>query len=75
MEALLAVFACRSSSVHEEAMLAVGALTYACGRSFAKYMERFWPVLDMGLKNYQARAGGCVCVCVCMCCVCVYVCA
>ncbi|MGK3933840.1 hypothetical protein ABI069_14785, partial [Enterococcus faecium] len=31
MEALLSVFACHSATVHEEAMLAVGALTYACG--------------------------------------------
>lgn len=53
MEALLSVFACHSSTVHEEAMLAVGALTYACGTQFNKYMERFYPYLELGLKNYQ----------------------
>jgi importin subunit beta-1 len=53
MEALLSVFACHSSTVHEEAMLAVGALTYACGTQFNKYMERFYPILEKGLTNYQ----------------------
>ncbi|PSC75516.1 importin subunit beta-1-like [Micractinium conductrix] len=53
MEALMAVFACRKSSVHEEAMLAVGAMTYACGRQFSKYMERFYPVLQTGLAHHQ----------------------
>ena len=56
-QALLAVFACRSATVHEEAMLAAGALTYACGPQFVKYMERFFPVLQMGLTNHQARPG------------------
>ena len=55
MEALLRVFACHPGSVHEEAMLAVGALTYACGPQFVKYMERFYPILEAGLKNYQVR--------------------
>lgn len=53
MEALLRVFACQPGSVHEEAMLAVGALTYACGPQFVKYMERFFPTLELGLTNYQ----------------------
>jgi hypothetical protein len=53
MDALLNVFACRKSSVHEEAMLAVGAMTYACGRQFSKYLERFFPVLQMGLAQHQ----------------------
>jgi importin subunit beta-1 len=56
MEALLGVFACRSASVHEEALLAAGALTYACGPQFVKYLERFFPVLEMGLANHKARA-------------------
>lgn len=55
MEALLSVFACHSSTVHEEAMLAVGALTYACGTQFNKYMERFYPYLKLGLENHQVR--------------------
>lgn len=51
MAALLRVFACRPGSVHEEAMLAVGSLTYAAGRSFAKYMDAFFPVLERGLQQ------------------------
>ncbi len=53
MQALLGVFQCDTSSVHEEAMLAVGALTYACGQSFTKYMQSFYPVLELGLKNHR----------------------
>ena len=53
MEALLSVMACHSTTIHEEAMLAVGALTYACGAQFSKYMERFYPYLQRGLQNYK----------------------
>lgn len=53
MEALLHVFACRKDTVHEEAMLAVGAMTYACGRQFVKYMDKFLPVLEMGLSHHR----------------------
>ena len=53
MQALLGVFQCDTTSVHEEAMLAVGALTYACGQSFTKYMQSFYPVLELGLKNHR----------------------
>ena len=53
MQALLAVFQCHAGSVHEEAMLAVGALTYACGQSFTKYMQSFYPVLKLGLENHR----------------------
>lgn len=63
MEALLSVFACHSSTVHEEAMLAVGALTYACGTQFNKYMERFYPYLKLGLENHQVRTSfSCACI-------------
>ena len=56
MEALLAVFAARpGGGVHEEGMLAAGALTYACGRQFSKYMEAFFPVLERGLSRYQVH--------------------
>ncbi|MBA0684667.1 hypothetical protein Goari_026241, partial [Gossypium aridum] len=37
MGLFLSVFACRSATVHEEAMLAIGALAYATGPDFAKY--------------------------------------
>lgn len=33
-------------------MLAVGALTYACGAQFSKYMQSFYPVLEMGLQQH-----------------------
>ena len=56
MEALLSVMACHSSTIHEEAMLAIGALTYACGAQFSKYMERFFPYLQLGLKNYKVTS-------------------
>lgn len=52
MQALLHVFACRPSTVHEEAMMAVGAVCYVCGRGFGKYMEAFFPVLLRGLQQH-----------------------
>jgi importin subunit beta-1 len=61
METLLRVFGNHSSSVHEEAMLAVGAFTYACGRQFSKYLQALYPFLKMGLMNHQewqVRGGG-----------------
>ncbi|ONK62596.1 uncharacterized protein A4U43_C07F5750 [Asparagus officinalis] len=53
MVLFLQVFACRSSTVHEEAMLAIGALAYATGEEFAKYMPDFCKYLDMGLQNFE----------------------
>lgn len=54
MEALLAVSSCRGGAgVHQDALLAVGAMTYACGRQFSKYMEHTFPVLELGLKQHQ----------------------
>ncbi|OIS97619.1 PREDICTED: importin subunit beta-1-like [Nicotiana attenuata] len=49
----LKVFACRSSTVHEEAMLAIGALAYATGQEFLKYMPEFYKYLEMGLQNFE----------------------
>ena len=57
MQALLGVFQCHAGSVHEEAMLAVGALTYACAQSFTKYMQSFYPVLKLGLENHRVGLG------------------
>lgn len=31
-------------------------MTYACGRQFIKYMEKFLPVLEMGLSQHQVGA-------------------
>lgn len=53
MSTLLQVFSSRSTSVHEEAMLAVGAFMYACGRQFNKYLPAFYPYLKIGLMNHQ----------------------
>lgn len=49
----LKVFGCRSSTVHEEAMLAIGALAYATGPEFGKYMPEFYKYLEMGLQNFE----------------------
>ncbi|XP_048319910.2 importin subunit beta-1 [Ziziphus jujuba] len=49
----LKVFACRSSTVHEEAMLAIGSLAYATGPDFGKYMPEFYKYLEMGLQNFE----------------------
>eukprot|EP00268_Persea_americana_P025727 TRINITY_DN2507_c1_g1_i3.p1 TRINITY_DN2507_c1_g1~~TRINITY_DN2507_c1_g1_i3.p1 ORF type:complete len:914 (-),score=220.66 TRINITY_DN2507_c1_g1_i3:1145-3886(-) len=53
MSLFLRVFACRSATVHEEAMLAIGSLAYATGADFSKYMKEFYPYLEMGLQNYE----------------------
>ncbi|KAF9602487.1 hypothetical protein IFM89_028501 [Coptis chinensis] len=53
MGLFLRVFACRSATVHEEAMLAIGALAYATGVDFAKYMPEFFKYLEMGLQNFE----------------------
>ncbi|KAL6278188.1 hypothetical protein ACE6H2_021789 [Prunus campanulata] len=49
----LRVFACRSSTVHEEAMLAIGALAYATGSHFEKYLPELYKYLEMGLQNFE----------------------
>ncbi|GBG75999.1 hypothetical protein CBR_g21240 [Chara braunii] len=53
MALFLRVFACRSATVHEEAMLAIGALAYAVGKEFGKYMPEFYKYLEMGLQNFE----------------------
>ncbi|GMP24918.1 hypothetical protein CsSME_00002017 [Camellia sinensis var. sinensis] len=53
MNLFLRVFACRNATVHEEAMLAIGALAYATGPDFAKYMPEFYKYLEMGLQNFE----------------------
>ncbi|WCJ41542.1 Importin subunit beta-1 [Euphorbia peplus] len=53
MGLFLRVFACRSATVHEEAMLSIGALAYAAGPDFAKYMPEFYKYLEMGLQNFE----------------------
>ncbi|KAK9274887.1 hypothetical protein L1049_022141 [Liquidambar formosana] len=53
MGLFLRVFASRSATAHEEAMLAIGALAYAAGPDFAKYMPEFYKYLEMGLQNFE----------------------
>ncbi|KAH7285160.1 hypothetical protein KP509_33G016000 [Ceratopteris richardii] len=53
MALLLRVFSCRNATVHEEAMLSIGALAYATGPEFAKYMQEFYKYLEMGLQNFE----------------------
>ena len=49
---LLQVFACRSATVLEEALLAVGALVNTMGTDFLKYMDAFFPYIETGLQNF-----------------------
>ncbi|KAI5329242.1 hypothetical protein L3X38_028639 [Prunus dulcis] len=53
MGLFLRVFACKSATAHEEAMLAIGALVYSTGADFAKYMTEFYKYLEMGLQNFE----------------------
>ncbi|KAH9606489.1 hypothetical protein KSS87_016433 [Heliosperma pusillum] len=53
MQLFLGVFAYRSATVHEEAMLGIGALAYATGPEFLKYMNEFYKYLEMGLQNFE----------------------
>lgn len=53
MGLFLRVFAIRSATAHEEAMLAIGALAYATGQDFLKYMPEFYKYLEMGLQNFE----------------------
>ncbi|CAN6467332.1 unnamed protein product [Victoria cruziana] len=53
MSLFLGVFGCRSTTVHEEAMLAIGSLAYATGPEFDKYMPEFYKYLEMGLQNFE----------------------
>lgn len=34
-------------------MLAVGAMTYVLGDTFARYLERLWPRIDVGVRNHK----------------------
>ncbi|KAK4771446.1 hypothetical protein SAY87_031978 [Trapa incisa] len=53
MSLFLRVFGSKSATAHEEAMLAIGALAYAAGSSFEKYMPEFYRYLEMGLQNFE----------------------
>lgn len=50
---LLAALAARGSTVREEAMLALGALVYACGASFERYAPHVFPAVEAGLAAHS----------------------
>lgn len=62
MQVLLRVLTWRTDSINEEAMLAVGALTYTCGRGFATYLDAFFPILERGLRSPADWQACMVCV-------------
>ena len=53
MEKLLNVLGSHAATVHEEAMLCVGALAYATDEQFEKYMTALYPFIERGLKNHE----------------------
>jgi len=53
MQLFLQVFTSKSASVHEEALMAVGAIANAVEVDFEKYMPHFRPFLTLGLRNYE----------------------
>lgn len=53
MQRLLHVLGSHAATVHEEAMLCVGALAYAVGESFEKYVTALYPFIETGLKNHE----------------------
>jgi len=56
MHLCLQVFASKNSTVHEEALLAVGSVATATGPAFEKYMPHFRPFLSLGLSNYEEHS-------------------
>jgi len=53
MQLFLQVFGAKNSTVHEEALMAVGAVANATEMQFEKYMPHFRPFLSLGLSNYE----------------------
>jgi len=53
MTLFLRVFSSKNASVHEEALMAIGAIANAVESDFEKYMTHFRPFLVPGLKNYE----------------------
>jgi importin subunit beta-1 len=53
MQLFLSVFNTKSASVHEEALMAVGAIANAVESGFENYMAHFGPFLKVGLRNYE----------------------
>jgi len=53
MSLFLEVFKFKSASVHEEALMAVGALANAVETDFERYMPAFKPFLIQGLRTFE----------------------
>merc|ERR1712087_18998 len=53
MQLLLQVFGAKNSTVHEEALMAVGAIANATEAAFENYMPHFRPFLSLGLSNCE----------------------
>jgi len=53
MAIFLKLFSSQDSSVHEEALLVIGALSSALGKDFERYAPHLRPFLGNSLKNYQ----------------------
>lgn len=53
MQLYLQVFNSKSATVHEETLMAVGALANAIGADFDQFMPAFKPFLLNGLRNFQ----------------------
>lgn len=51
MELFLRVLATKATTVHEEALMAIGSVAGKCGPKFAKYVPSFKPFLIRGLHN------------------------
>lgn len=56
MQLFLQVFSAKSASVHEEALMAVGAIANAVEADFEKYMPHFRPFLTLGLRNSEEHS-------------------
>jgi importin subunit beta-1 len=53
MSLFLQVFNSKNASLHEESLMAVGAIANAVESEFEKYMAAFKPFLIQGLSNYE----------------------
>jgi len=56
MALFLQVFSAKSATVHEEALMAVGAIANAVEADFEKYMPHFRQFLTFGLRNYEEHS-------------------
>jgi len=50
MDLFLRVLTCKASTVHEEALMAIGSIAGKCGPGFDKYIPIFKPFLLLGFK-------------------------